>query len=176
MKQVFSVGIGSACALIAALAFTPVTRGQSLGELARRERDHHKVESKKSKKVYTNDDIPSVGPPAPEVSAPPPSSPDQNKKPTAEAEAESEKQWKQRFAQARMRVRDAEQNAWQTRIQTVFVGGSGITGMTRGATVPVQMQVREFVETEELRQAQKALADLEDELRRAGLPPGWARE
>ncbi|MCL6505501.1 MAG: hypothetical protein K6T59_00605 [Bryobacteraceae bacterium] len=87
-----------------------------------------------------------------------------------------ERSWRRRFAEARARLREAEQRAWQTRIQTVFVGGGGLLGLTSGAAVPVQMQVREFVETEELRQARKALADLEDDLRRAGLPPGWGRE
>jgi len=39
----------------------------------------------------------------------------------------------------------------------------------------VQMQVRAFVETAELRLARKALDDLEEQLRHAGLPPGWGR-
>ena len=38
------------------------------------------------------------------------------------------------------------------------------------------MKVKEQVETEELKQARKALADLTEEFRRTGLPPGWARE
>ncbi len=32
------------------------------------------------------------------------------------------------------------------------------------------------VESEELRLARKARSDLEEEFRRTGLPPGWARE
>jgi hypothetical protein len=42
--------------------------------------------------------------------------------------------------------------------------------------IPVPMKVREQVETEELKRARQALAGLEEQLRRAGLPPGWARE
>ena len=42
--------------------------------------------------------------------------------------------------------------------------------------IPVQMKVQEFVETEEFRQTKRDLAALEEEFRRAGLPPGWARE
>jgi len=38
------------------------------------------------------------------------------------------------------------------------------------------MLVKEFVETEEYRQTQRDLADLKEEFRRTGLPPGWARE
>ena len=40
----------------------------------------------------------------------------------------------------------------------------------------MQMRVKEQVETEELEQARKALADLTEEFRRTGFPPGWARE
>ena len=87
-----------------------------------------------------------------------------------------ERHWRRRFAEARRVLREAEARAWQTRIQAVFVGGGGLSGMTTGRAVPIPMQVREFVETEELRQARKALAHLQEELRRAGLPPGWERE
>jgi hypothetical protein len=37
------------------------------------------------------------------------------------------------------------------------------------------MKVKEFVESEAFRRAKEALADLEEEFRRTGLPPGWAR-
>jgi hypothetical protein len=50
-------------------------------------------------------------------------------------------------------------------VQVVFVSG-----------IPVQQTVRVFEETEEVRASRKALEDLEEELRRAGLPPGWGRE
>ena len=40
----------------------------------------------------------------------------------------------------------------------------------------VRVRTRERVETEELRRARHALADLEEEFRRTGLPAGWARE
>jgi len=43
------------------------------------------------------------------------------------------------------------------------------------AGIPVQQLVRKFEETEALRQAKQALADLEEEYRRTGLPPGWVR-
>jgi hypothetical protein len=44
------------------------------------------------------------------------------------------------------------------------------------AGIPVQQWVKEFEESEELRQARKALVDLEEEFRKTGLPPGWTRE
>jgi len=146
-----------------------------LGEVARRERQRREVEAKKSKKVYTNDDFPNAAPAAMEAANPRPLAADSKERSAKVDEAELEKQWRRRFAEARARLRKAEQDAWQTRIKTVFVGGGGISGMSSGAAVPVQMQVREFVETDELRLARKAVDDLEEELRHAGLPPGWGR-
>ncbi len=167
MKRALSWGVWSAWVVIGLLSMVSVAglaNPQSLGEVARRDRERRELEGKKSKKVYTNDDFPSVAPAVVE----PPSSPPlaaESKGPSA----------RRRFAEARARLSKAELDAWQTRIKTVFVGGGGISGLTSGAAVPVQMQVREFVETDELRQARKALDDLEEELRHAGLPPGWGR-
>jgi hypothetical protein len=70
-----------------------------------------------------------------------------------------------RFAQARERLAVAEENSWQEVVRTDFYQG-----------VPVQMKVKEKVETPELVAARKAMADLEEEFRKTGLPPGWARE
>jgi hypothetical protein len=58
-----------------------------------------------------------------------------------------------------------EEAAWHEVVETVFVSG-----------IPVQQRVRKFEETDALRSARMALADLEEEYRRTGLPPGWARD
>ncbi len=76
-----------------------------------------------------------------------------------------EAEWRLRFANAREQVAVAEAACWQEVVRTQFYQG-----------LPVQMKVKEFVETEEFRRAKKALAGLEEEFRRTGLPPGWARE
>ena len=57
-----------------------------------------------------------------------------------------------------------EAAGWQEVVRTQFYNG-----------IPVQMTVKEYVETEEHRRAKAALADLEEEFRRTGLPPGWTR-
>jgi hypothetical protein len=178
MKRAFSWGVWSAwvvIGLLSVVSMAGLASAQSLGEVARRERERRELEGKKSKKVYTNDNFPSVSPAAMEAPNAPPPAADSKEASAKAGEAELEKQWRRRFADARARLRKAELDAWQTRIKTVFVGGGGISGLASGAAVPVQMQVREFVETDELRQARKALDDLEEELRHAGLPPGWGR-
>jgi len=76
-----------------------------------------------------------------------------------------EAEWRVRFANAREQLALAEAACWREVVRTEFYQG-----------VPVQMKVKEFVETEEFRQAKQALADLQEEFRRTGLPPGWARE
>jgi len=76
-----------------------------------------------------------------------------------------EAEWRVRFANAREQLALAEAACWRDVVRTEFHQG-----------VPVQMKVKEFVETEEFRQAKQALADLQEEFRRTGLPPGWARE
>jgi hypothetical protein len=76
-----------------------------------------------------------------------------------------EAEWRIRFANAREQVALAEAACWQEVVRTQFYNG-----------IPVQMKVKEFVESQELRRAKAALADLEEEFRRTGLPPGWARK
>ena len=70
-----------------------------------------------------------------------------------------------RFADARRRIAEAELACWHSVVRTVFVAG-----------IPVQQWVKEFDESEEFRQAKRALVDLEEEFRKTGLPPGWTRE
>ena len=92
-------------------------------------------------------------------------SPSPEASPSAEPDrALAEKRWRARFAEARARIAEAEARSYEERIEVVFVAG-----------IPVQQKVRVKVETEELRQARKALDDLEEELRRSGGLPGWAR-
>jgi len=82
-----------------------------------------------------------------------------------EERALAEREWRARFAEARARFREAEARCWQEVVRTEFKNG-----------IPVQMKVQEFVESEEFRRTKQDLADLQEEFRRTGLPPGWARE
>jgi hypothetical protein len=69
---------------------------------------------------------------------------------------------------AARRTREApapSRRSWQEVIRTEYYQG-----------IPVPMKVKEQIETEELKRSRQALADLEEEFRRTGLPAGWARE
>ncbi len=74
-------------------------------------------------------------------------------------------EWRMRFANAREQLRLAEAASWREVIRTELHNG-----------VYVPMKIREQVETPELKRARQALADLEEQFRRTGLPAGWARE
>ena len=76
-----------------------------------------------------------------------------------------EAEWRIRFANAREQIAIAEANSWREVVRTEFYNG-----------IPVQMKVKEQVETGELKQARQAFTDLEEQFRHTGLPPGWARE
>jgi hypothetical protein len=155
---------------------------QGLGDAAARERQKRKQAPAAPAKVFTEADLEKPKAPAEEEVKP------------AEAEAEpgvvatpgaqpaadpalealererqerklQEAEWRVRFANAREQLALAEAACWQEVVRTEFYQG-----------VPVQMKVKEFVESEEFRQAKQALADLEEQFRRTGLPPGWTRE
>jgi len=146
-----------------------VVGAQSLGEIAQRERDKRKDKGAAAK-TYTEQDL-ATGRSVESTRKPvaPSPTPSPGASPTAEYDRLKDKaleaRWRERFAAARQHLAEAEARAWTTRVETVFVN-----------SIPVQQQVRVFEETEELRQAKQAQGILEDELRRAGLPPGWGRE
>jgi hypothetical protein len=161
--------------LVAVLAGIAATaQAQSLAEAARRERDKRKPPAASPAPAYTEDDLKarragSKGTVS-ELSATgartAAASPEPAPSPTAEPDrATLEREWRARFAEARARVAEEEALAYEDRIEVVYVNG-----------VPVQQRVRVKVETAGLRAARQALDDLEDELRRSGGLPGWARE
>jgi hypothetical protein len=154
--------------------------GQSLGEVAQREQEKKEkapaspapsyteadLKAKHGKSKGTVSEMPVTGGQRTSSASP---SPDPSPSASADDEASDraiqERTWRARFREARARVAEADAQAYEDRIETVFVSG-----------IPVQQRVRVRVETPELVAARQALLDLEDELRRAGGLPGWARE
>ena len=170
-------------ALFLSMVFAPGVAGaQGLGAAAGRERARRKAEPAKvaPSPAFTNDDLSERQEEDPEgdesvdgeenetlelskVGAADPLREELDRE--REERELAEREWRARFAEARARVREAEARGWREVVRTEFYNG-----------VPVQMKVQEFVETAEFRQTKQELVDLEEEFRRAGLPPGWARE
>lgn len=165
-------GLGtSALLLVSAVTVVSPVFAQALGEAARRERERRAKDAKPAAPAYGDAELearrgsgpPSATPsPSPSPSASPPPKPSEDE---AVVRKMQESEWRVRFADARRRVALAEEASWRDVVETVFVSG-----------IPVQQRVRKFEETEALRRARQALADLEEEYRRTGLPPGWARD
>ncbi len=157
------------------------TTAQGLGDAAARERQKRRDQKPPPPaKVFTDSDLAKDKPPAdaaapegeakagdaasqPAAGATPDAAMDDLERERAERKLQ-EAEWRMRFANAREQVSLAEAACWHEVVRTEFYQG-----------IPVQMKVKEFVESEELRQAKRALADLEEEFRRTGLPPGWTR-
>jgi hypothetical protein len=176
-------------ALLLVVVLLPASAAaQGLGDAAAREqKKREETKAPVPARVFTNQDLPKPGEASEPAAGDPaesgaagsavpaePASPDSSGAPPAPADAlEKERQerklleaeWRVRFANAREQIAVAEAACWQEVVRTQFYNG-----------IPVQMKIKEFVESEELRRSKAALADLEEEFRRTGLPPGWARE
>lgn len=179
-------------ALLAVLLLLPVSvAAQGLGDAAARERQKRETKAPAAPaRVFTNQDLPADTTPAegaPSDAAPaeeaaaagegpaPPgtANPARPGAPVPEDPLEKEREqrrlleaeWRVRFANAREQLAVAEERSWVEVVRTEFYQG-----------IPVQMKVKEQHQTEELKIARQALADLEEEFRRTGLPAGWARE
>jgi hypothetical protein len=162
----------TAVLVLLAVLPAPLT-AQGLGDAAAKERQKREQQAKAAPaKVFTDADLSRVAPSETgDEGSPEPSIHSKSKNPPDPLEKERqerkllEAEWRVRFANAREQVSLAEAACWQEVVRTEFYQG-----------IPVPMKVKEFVETEEYRRAKKALADLQEEFRRTGLPPGWARE
>lgn len=176
---------GSLFALALLLIWPAPAPAQGLGDAAGRERERRDKKPAASAKVFTNEDLPeekdedvetadseAVDPAGEDEDAPPglvkvgAADPLREQLDREREERElAEREWRARFKEARARVREAEARCWREVVRTELHQG-----------VPVQMNVQEFVESEEYRQTKRELAELEEEFRRTGFPPGWARE
>ena len=165
----------------------PTARAQSLGEAAQREKARRQAAPpKKPVRTFGDADLPprssQEGTTEEGSSGAASFTPSTPEKPAADAPKQSgvspgglpddpearrqlERTWKARFVEARANLRAADARAWRTKIDVVWRG-----------SIPYQTEVREKVETEELKQARQALQDLEEEFRRTGLPAGWSRD
>jgi hypothetical protein len=190
--------IAAAVALAAGLAAWPgPAAGQSLAETARQEEARRKA-IKKPGKVYTNGSLRSApgeviptpaGPKRDDGAAPPATDEGQpgGQPPTPPAAAEpaedprgSREAWKQKFDLA---TQDRDNNALmiealQSRINALLTDFTARDDPAQRAVIAADRQkaLEEFERRRKLQvELEKALADVEEAARRAGVPPGWLR-
>jgi hypothetical protein len=181
--------------LAALLACGPVWAQQttSLAELARREAERRKT-VKSTGKVYTNSDVkrgvplttavdpassrPADAQPAPAASAP---APETAKTPGAAAEeTRDEAWWRKRMSDLRDQLNRNRlfAEALQSRINALWADFTARDDPAQRAVIERSrgeaLAELERVKTEIARQEQ-AIADLDDEARKANVPPGWLR-
>ncbi len=192
-RGTFDAPLRFAAAIVLALAFAiELASAQSLGDVARQEEARRKT-VKSPGKVYTNDALKSE-PGLPQATVPSPSAPQSGPKsgtPNASgqtpASGASATDAKQEEASWRKRVQ-AEREALERSQTFADALQSRINGLNADFTSrddPAQRNVvaanrdkaiKELDRVKgEIQQHTKALADIQDEARRANVPAGWVR-
>jgi len=180
--------------LLAILALTVASAAsasaQSLADLARKEESRRK-QLKQSSKVLTNKDLRPTDhpPPPPPVSttpapapgagpdAPPAKSPGDL---DAEQAQKDEQAWRQKMKDARLALERNQMyaDALQSKINALWADFTARDDPAQRAQIELERK-RALAEQErvkgEIEAQKKAVADLEEEARKAGVPPGWIR-
>jgi hypothetical protein len=87
-----------------------------------------------------------------------------------------EARWRARFQEARARVSAAREQVEV--LEGLYLGQGGYYVDAQGRTVIESVEELQRLNREakaELEEAEKSLEDLQEEARRAGIPPGWLR-
>lgn len=161
--------------------------GQSLAAVARKEEARRK-QIKQSSRVITNKDLRQVPPAPPAVAAPPPAAPvgpesaaPADKPADDSVDAEKDEQaWRQKMNDARLALERSQMyaDALQSKINALWADFTARDDPAQRAQIEIerkraiaeQVRVKGEIETQK-----KAIADLEEEARKAGVPPGWIR-
>jgi hypothetical protein len=188
--------------LLVLVAGARLTAGQTLGDLAKKEEERRKTVGPASK-VISNKDLPpvppsaAVPPPAPDA-APDAGKPAEAGKPAGAADAEGDKGKKeagatnkaepvkdQAYWSGRLKALQAQLDRDQTYSQALQSRINALTTDFVNRDDPAQRTiisrdrekaVAELTRLKEAIQAdKKALADFDEEARRASVPPGWLR-
>lgn len=194
--------LSTLCRMTAAFAFVALTAGlacaqqdssqsstgDSLAEAARKARAEQKTEPK-PKKVFTNDDIPSPPPPSTDASAKAATQPaggqaDVEGPGTPEETAnnpKSEAYWRKRFQKQHDKISQAEQelDVLQRELnkdQVQYYNDPQKALMQQHDRSDINDKTTKIdAKQKEIDSLKQGLSDLEDELRKAGGDPGWAR-
>lgn len=179
-------------ALLALSLLASTAAAQSLADLAKKEEARRKA-VKTPSKVYTDADLKGVAPATPPVASPATPAPaapaadakegqsaEAQAKAAAEDEAKDEAFWRNRITEARTRLARTKllADAMQTRINSLTNDWVARDDPAQRAVLANQ-RVEALGELQRLQEeivAQtKAIADIEEEARQAGVPPGWIR-
>jgi hypothetical protein len=180
---------------LAALAVgVSAASAQSLGEVARKEQQRRKTTAKTSGKTYTNRDLGPGGtraqaPPAPASQTAGPggaTATDADKAKAAEPPAapkdprETEEYWRERMEGAKAELQRNEMflEALQSRVNALTTDFVNRDDPSQRAVVATDRQ-KALVEMERTKELvgklKQQIADIEEEARQAGVPPGWIR-
>ena len=174
----------AAAILLAVAASGSAVSAQSLGDIARKEEARRK--SVPATKVYTNKDLggqaetPAPAPATPPAATPAPAASEAKDKDKDKGPAKDQAYWAGRMKGLQGQL-ERDQNyadAMQTRINaltTDFVNRDdpaqrSVVERDRQKSVAELARLKKSIED-----GKKAIADLEEEARRAGAPPGWLR-
>jgi hypothetical protein len=176
-------------ALAFALLGTLGASAQSLGEVAKKEQQRRKA-TKSPGKVYTNKDLGPGGTstaPAPPPPASTTAGPGGSETATSAADAaeepdpkKTEEYWRERMDAARAAIQRDELflEALQSRVNALSTDFVNRDDPAQRAVIASDRQ-KTLAEMERVRQEidslKKQVADLEEEARQAGVPPGWLR-
>ena len=185
MKRLF------VCLLLLAVAAPPVqVAAQSLADLARKEEARRKT-TKPARKVYGNGDLrgdtssaPAPAPASVPPGAQPPTAASGEKADAAQAKekepARDQAYWSERIRTARSALDRSKifSDALQSRINALSADFVNRDDPAQRAQIELERQkaVAELDRVKkEMTEQTKAIADIEEEARKAGVPPGWLR-
>jgi hypothetical protein len=155
---------------------------QSLGDVARKEEARRKA-VKTAGKVYTNDTIQASTPASeavPAAAQPAAPQPDPKAAEQTDEPKKDEAYWRGRIGEARQGLSRAQmfQEALQSRINALSADFVNRDDPAQRAQISNDRQ-KSLSELErvkqEIKQYEKSITDIEDEARKAGVPPGWLR-
>lgn len=189
------VRLFSAVGLVTAIAATAAAQSGSLGDLAKQEAARRKA-VKSSGKVLTNDSVTTIrsSSPAPTSSAAPAPAASGSAAPTVQADAKKpedkpkpdvdrkaqEAAWRQRIQGARAALQRSQMfaDALQSQINGLTTDFTSRDDPAQRAVIADNRQ-KALAELDrvknEIAQQTKAISEIQEEARRAGVPPGWLR-
>jgi hypothetical protein len=165
-------------------AQAPAPQQDSLAEAARRAREKKK-DAPKAAKVFTNDDLPTTGAIS-TVGSSSAATPEETAQTSAPAAGNDEKAWREKFAnlhhkldqdQAELDVMQREANVDELQY---YGGDPQKAAADQMSQQPMGAEYNKKVSAIDAKKAQveadkQAISDAEDDLRKSGGDPGWAR-